>query len=73
MTQTIEKIEFQAEVKELLNIVVNSLYTEREIFVRELISNAADALEKMRHESIIRGDFQDKDLPLAQQREERGR
>jgi len=46
--------EFQAETKKLLDIVINSLYTERDVFVRELISNAADALEKYRHESLTR-------------------
>ncbi|MCL6638179.1 MAG: molecular chaperone HtpG [Firmicutes bacterium] len=49
-----ETREFQAEVKQLLNIVVNSLYTDRDVFLRELISNAADALEKFRYESIVR-------------------
>ncbi len=44
--------EFQAETKKLLDIVINSLYTERDVFVRELISNAADALEKFRHQSL---------------------
>lgn len=39
---------FQAEVKRLLDIVINSLYTDKEIFVRELVSNSADALEKLR-------------------------
>ena len=39
---------FKAEVKQVLDIVVNSLYTDREIFVRELVSNAADASEKLR-------------------------
>jgi molecular chaperone HtpG len=39
---------FQAEIQQLLNIVVHSLYTDKEIFVRELISNAADACEKLR-------------------------
>ena len=50
---TIETHQFQAEVNKVLDIVIHSLYTDREIFVRELISNAADALEKFRHESLI--------------------
>src|SRR4029077_7666269 len=45
---TMEKHQFQAEIQQLLDIVVHSLYTDKEIFVRELISNAADALEKLR-------------------------
>lgn len=45
---TIEKHHFQAEIQQLLNIVIHSLYTDREIFIRELISNAADACEKLR-------------------------
>ncbi|KAI1728950.1 hsp90 protein domain-containing protein [Ditylenchus destructor] len=43
-----EKFEFQAETKSLLNIVAKSLYSEQEVFIRELISNASDALEKRR-------------------------
>ncbi|MGE3312946.1 MAG: molecular chaperone HtpG, partial [Limisphaerales bacterium] len=39
---------FQAEIQRVLDIVIHSLYTDREIFLRELISNAADALEKLR-------------------------
>ncbi|ADH87195.1 molecular chaperone HtpG [Desulfurivibrio alkaliphilus] len=51
-TATQETREFQAEVKKMLDIVIHSLYTEREIFLRELISNAADALEKFRHQKV---------------------
>ena len=59
-----ETIEFQSETRKLLDIVIHSLYTERDVFLRELISNAADALEKMRHESILKNDIFDKDAPL---------
>ncbi|OPX86337.1 MAG: Chaperone protein HtpG [Pelotomaculum sp. PtaB.Bin104] len=59
-----ETREFQAEVKQVLDIVVNSLYTDREIFLRELISNAADALEKLRYESLTNQTVEDKELPL---------
>ncbi|MDB6134923.1 MAG: heat shock protein Hsp90 [Verrucomicrobiales bacterium] len=48
-TDTVTHQPFQAEVRQLLDIVINSLYTDREIFVRELVSNAADSLEKLRH------------------------
>lgn len=43
--------EFKAEVKQLLDILVHSLYTNREIFIRELVSNASDALDKLRFET----------------------
>ena len=44
-----EKYEFLAETKQLLNIVAKSLYSENEVFIRELISNASDALEKLKY------------------------
>jgi len=59
-----ETKKFKAEVKQVLDIVVNSLYTHREIFIRELISNASDALEKMRHEALVLENYADKDAPL---------
>lgn len=59
-----EKHSFQAEVQQLLDIVVHSLYTDREIFVRELVSNASDALEKLRHTQITEKEIFDDKLPL---------
>ncbi len=56
--------EFQAETKKLLDIVIHSLYTERDIFIRELISNGSDALEKMRHESLLKKEVFDGHVPL---------
>jgi len=56
--------EFQAEVKQLLDIVIHSLYTDREIFVRELVSNASDALEKIRLLQATEKDIFDDALPL---------
>jgi molecular chaperone HtpG len=50
---TPQKFEFQTEIRQLLDIVIHSLYTEKEIFVRELVSNASDALEKLRHLQLV--------------------
>ena len=61
---TAKKYEFKAEVKKLLDILVHSLYTSREIFLRELISNASDALDKLRFESTRGTEIENKDLPL---------
>jgi TNF receptor-associated protein 1 len=63
-TTTPQKFEFQAEIKQLLDIVIHSLYTEKEIFVRELVSNASDALEKLRHTQITEKDIFDDQAEL---------
>ncbi len=47
---------FQAEVRQLLDIVINSLYTDKDIFIRELVSNASDSLEKLRHLQLTHTD-----------------
>jgi molecular chaperone HtpG len=59
-----KKFHFKAEVKQLLDILVHSLYTSREIFLRELISNSSDALDKLRFESNKGAEIIDNDLPL---------
>ena len=62
--EQVETREFQAETRKVLDIVINSLYTERDIFVRELVSNAADALEKYRHISLTEKPEFDAHVPL---------
>lgn len=47
-----EKMEFKAETKKLLDIVAKSIYTDKEVFLRELLSNSSDALEKQRFKEI---------------------
>jgi len=64
MTEQAVTREFRAETRKVLDIVINSLYTERDIFVRELISNAADALEKFRHQNLLEKVEFDAHMPL---------
>ena len=59
-----EERTFQAETQQLLNILIHSLYTEKEIFLRELISNASDALNRLRFEMLTNNDVQDAQADL---------
>ena len=56
--------EYQAEMQKLLEILVHSLYTEREIFLRELVSNASDALSKVQLTTLTEENVLDKDADL---------
>jgi molecular chaperone HtpG len=61
---TVEKHVFQAEIQQLLDLVVHSLYTDKEIFLRELISNASDSMEKLRHIEATEKDIHEAGAPL---------
>ncbi len=61
---SVETREFQAETRKLLDIVTHSIYTDKEVFLRELISNASDSLEKYRYKQVL-GEVNTKgDAPL---------
>ncbi len=60
-----EKLSFQAEVKQLLNIVVHSLYSNKEIFLRELVANASDAIDKLRFEALSDSALYESETELA--------
>src|SRR5687768_5973876 len=63
-TATRETLGFQAEVKQLLNLMIHSLYSNKEIFLRELISNAADAADKLRFEALSNNALYESDAEL---------
>src|SRR5512142_2421738 len=65
MVDSVQSYEFRAEIRQLLNILVHSLYTDREIFLRELISNASDALTRMDFEILTNRDVYQPDAELA--------
>ncbi len=61
----IQEFEYKAEMKQLLDLIVHSLYTHPEIFLRELVSNASDALSKVRFNLLTEQDIQDREAELA--------
>ncbi|MFC6841599.1 molecular chaperone HtpG [Xanthomonas theicola] len=59
-----ETLGFQTEVKQLLQLMIHSLYSNKEIFLRELVSNASDAADKLRFEALVKPDLLDGDAQL---------
>ena len=64
-SSTVQEFEYKAEMKQLLDLIVHSLYTHPEIYLRELISNASDALSKARFNSLTDQEMLDKEADLA--------
>lgn len=60
-----ERYEFQAETKQLLDLMIHSIYTNREIFLRELISNGSDAIDKLHYEALTNRDLLEGDTEFS--------
>ena len=59
-----ERKQFKTEVSELLNLIIHSLYSHKEIFLRELISNASDALDKLKYKTLVEGNAPEGELRI---------
>src|SRR6266487_1979385 len=63
--ENVQQFSFKAETKQLLNILIHSLYKDREVFLRELLSNASDALNRMRFEMVTNQNVLDSKAELS--------
>ena len=59
-----ERKQFKTEVSELLHLIIHSLYSHKEIFLRELVSNASDALDKLKYRTLVDGKTPDGELRI---------
>ena len=64
-TPNLDSIQFKAETRQLLNILIHSLYTDRDVFLRELISNASDAITRMQFELLTNRNVVDPDAEFS--------
>ena len=59
-----ERKQFKTEVSDLLHLIIHSLYSHKEIFLRELVSNASDALDKLKYKTLVEGKAVDGELRI---------